>query len=189
MSRIAVFNFVGAPPSQGGQSDYIPPGRYTARIVEMKDDKSKGGERMVTNKVVIAEGEQAGATLIDYFAKMDERGSVGLKRIHACFLALSLPVTEKDNLRIDLEKQTGKLVEVDVRDQLMPANEEYGEKLTSRIVAYYKQGEAPEVATPAAEASTNGTAAKASTKTKPAPAPVLAAAAEEQEEDADEVFG
>lgn len=193
MPRISTFNFTGAPPDQSGAPDYIPPGRYRFRVHEMVDTTSKSsGKRMVSLALDVAEGDKVGSRVYDYFADLDTPGATGLKRLHACFLALGIRASEKQ-MKVDLEPQTGKYVVADVKDTRVPATEQYEERTGSRIATYIipgvasTNGAAPAIAAPAPVAQ----AAPQPAPAPPQPDPVAAfvpAAAPVEEDELSDVF-
>lgn len=181
MVRVSVFDFTGSPPSQGGQADYIPPGRYLVEVHEMVDTTSKAGNRMVTNTVdVIEPVEFAGSRLIDYFT-LNELGSVGYKRLHACMLALGVPVSEKA-VKVNLDGRTGTRVEIQVKDRLNKATEEYEESTSSNIVGYFAVGDKAPAAAAKAPAAPRATARVAAAPKAPEPEPEPETAEDEDDE-------
>ena len=176
MVRVSTLDFTGSPPSQGGMADYIPPGRYRAQIHEMVDTSSKAGKRMITNTVDVVEpAEFAGSRLIDYFS-IDEPGTIGFKRLHACLLALGVPVAEKV-VKVNWDARAGTIVDIQVKDQLNKATEEYQESTSSRIVGYYAVGEKAA----AAKASAPKAAAPRVAAPEPEPEPAAVEADEDDE--------
>lgn len=174
------FDFTGAPPAQGSLgSDVIPAGRYRLQIEEIKDGTTKNGDKkMVSVKCVVAQGEMKGKVLRDNFVYTGDN-NFGMRRLHAFFLACNLGVSER-RVKVDFDKIPGRLVDADVKDDTIPANEQYDARPSSRIDAYYstKVAEAPAAATPAVNGAQAAVAQKAAPKAAPVAAPAAVAVAE-----------
>lgn len=179
MPREAVFDFTGAPPSQGGLADYVPPGRYPCRVFEITDGSSKAGNRMITARFEIANGEQKGKRLIDYFTLGVDEKKVGEKRLHAFFLAIGLPVGEK-RFKLDLDGLVGKACFIETRDEKQAATGEYAERMNARINGYFSATASNGAqAAPAAPQATPVAAAAPVAAPVAQPEPVAVAAAVE----------
>lgn len=165
MSRVATFDFTGAPPAQGGGADHIPPGRYVMRLTKIADDKDKNQKRMVVASLEVVQGEETGKRLRENFP-IGVESKFPRQRLNAFFQALGLAVGEKI-VKIDLDKLEGKLVEADVRDQIIAATENYPERTGSKVDGFFLVGS--KTAMPTVSASTNGATATA-TAVRPAAA-------------------
>lgn len=176
MARKMTFDFTDAPPAQGGQSsDHVMPGRHTLRLVDFSETQARSsGNKMIVTKFEVASGPDQGKQLIDRFVTTGE-SKFGLQRLHAFFLALNLPVTQK-KVALDVDRLIGQLVVAQVVDEVVPANDNYPERLQSKINAYYLvEGATPP--TPAAVAAPQEPAPAPAPAVVEAPAPAAVAAA------------
>lgn len=170
------FDFTDAPPAQGGQSsDHVAPGRHTLRLTDWQEQTARtSGNKMQVIKLEVVSGPDQGKTLIDRFVTGSE-SKFGLQRLHAFLLALQLPVKQKQ-VKLDVDRLIGRLTIGQIVDEVVPANDQYPERLQSKIVAYY----AVEGAAPAPEAAVaDAPAAPAPAPVAEAPAPVATQAAPE----------
>lgn len=185
MARQMTFDFTDAPPAQGGQSsDHVAPGKHTLRLTDWQEQTARtSGNKMQVVKLEVVSGADQGKTLIDRFVTGSEN-KFGLQRLHAFLLALQLPVKQKQ-VKLDVDRLIGRLTIGQIVDEVVPANDQYPERLQSKIVAYYAiEGAAPApeavadapvaAPVPAAEAPAP---APAPAPTQPAPEPVAVAAA------------
>lgn len=190
MPRVVEFDFTGMEPAQGGgSSDYVDPGRYPALIEKAEFGKSNAGNPMVTVTLTIGAGDFKGKRLVDRFAQSSS-STFGWQRLMAFLGAVSGGAIDAKKTKIDLEKLNGKAVQIDVRDDTMPASDRYAERIVSKIDAYYP------MSTPAAPAANGAAPARAAAPAPaqapaPAPAPApepVAVAADDAADEVDDLF-
>lgn len=176
MARTVVLDFSDAPPAQGGGGfDHVPPGRYAVQLTRISEERAKSSNRkMIVAQWEVVQGEQTGKSLSDRFV-IEGDAKFGRQRLHACLLALMLPVQQK-KIKIDLDTLGGRTCTALVIDEEIPASENYPSRMGSRIQAYFPI-ESPNGAAPKA------TAPKAAAPKAAAPA----APASEPEESVEEV--
>lgn len=179
MPRTAVWDFTDTPPEQGGpRSDRIPPGRYVLRVTDCKDGTTRAGDKqMVTTWFEVAQGDMIGKRLVDRFVRTNPPNNFGWKRLHAFLLALNLPVQQKQ-VKVDLDRFTGMIVECDVQDEEQAATEEYPARINSVPRAYYVYGSPPAPAQSSANGAAAATVASPATVQAPVAAAPVAAPAE-----------
>lgn len=188
MSRVIEIDLTGAPPAQGGvTSDHIPEGRYRLRVEDITEGTSQGGKRMITavfRTFGQPNDELNNKRLIDRFTfpSKEDDSLFPIQRLHACLLALGLPVEAKKQ-KIDLDKQIGKTCDADVIDEEAPARGNFPPRVYSKPNAYFPI-DAPAGAKTAAPAQA---ATPPPPAAAPAPAPEVDVAA--LAEEMDEVLG
>lgn len=137
MPRTVVLDFTDAPPAQGGGGfDHVPPGRYAIKLTQISEERAKSSNRkMIVARWEVATGDQTGKSLSDRFV-VEGDAKFGRQRLHACLLALTLPVAQK-KIKIDLDTLSGRSCVALVVDEEIPASENYPSRMGSRIQAYF----------------------------------------------------
>lgn len=137
-------DFGGAPPAQGGlRGDHILAGVY--RLVVDKGEKltsKKDGKPMARISWKVDGGEFAGKRLLEYFVfprPGTEDSIFGLQRFHAALIALGFKQQTK-KITLPLSKLVGKTCVAEVEDEEQAATEQYPARVTSRPMAYYREG-------------------------------------------------
>lgn len=154
----------------------LPEGSYTVTIQDIEATKARTGSQGFEMWLVVAEGEYAGATLIDRFYHTDPEGkpSGAIFRIVNLMQAVGLP-TPKKRLALDTGLFLGKRVQVEVED-----GQPYEGRVKSEITSYFRSSGGAEAADEATDledlaAEAEETPAPAAT---PAPASTPAATPE-----------
>lgn len=180
MPRVVEFDFTGVTPAQGGGgSDYIPQGRYVLTVTKADlPVVNANGNTVTALSFEVAGGDYKGKRLTDRFVRT-AASRFGEQRLMAFFNALTGKETpSQSGIKVDFDNLIGKSVQADVRDNTIPANDRYPERLASQIDAYYPLQTAAAAprngAVPAADIPPAAPIAAAPVAA-PAPVPVAAA--------------
>lgn len=174
MPRLVTLDFSDAPPAQGGGgSDHIPAGLYAWRIRGVEFGNSRAGRPMFTVRLEVAAGPKQGSRNIDYFVVSGTDSNFGKARFHAFLLALGAKVPPSGAFPLDLDLLNDRMVAAQVRDEVQAATDQYPERLTSRVDAYYSIAEMQQRQQPPTVAQGTGAAPAAAAQVI-TPVPVLA---------------
>lgn len=171
MPDIIELDFTGAPPSEGPSfGDHIPPGVYDLKVAKMEQVTSKADKPMISATFRVVGGQETGKKLTDLFVlpRTSDESKVGLQRFHMLLVAVGgKQISGK--AKLDLAALVGRGLKAIVEDNVMPAKDNYPERVTSRPGTYLKREAVATSAAPTAPVP-------APAPTAPKPAPVAAPA-------------
>ncbi len=178
MPDVIELDFTGAPPSEGPSfSDHIPPGLYDLRVSKAERVTASNGKPMISVAFRVVGGQETGKKLADLFVlpRTEEESKVGLQRLHMLLVAVgSREIPGK--ARIDLATLANRVLRADVEDSVIPAKDNYPERLSSRPAKYLRRGTLATAAPQATQAPLPIAPAPQVPTPAPAPAPAPASA-------------
>lgn len=99
-------------------------GIHTAKLVQIDEGTTQGGDDMLKAVFEVTKGDSKGARVFDNFALTDK----ALWKFKICLSAMGIKTDGK--IAVDLDKLVGKLVDIEV------AHEEYNGQVRARITDY-----------------------------------------------------
>ena len=128
MARVKKLDFTGVESYTKASE-----GIHTAKVAEILEKTSQGGDDMLQFKFEITKGEDKGSAVFESFVLNDK----ALWQLKAFVLAIGMKADGK--LKIDLDKLIGKVCDIEV------FWEEYNGQTRAKISDYYKAGKGGKV--------------------------------------------